>query len=395
MTRRHAYTWAFSLLTVLASTAATAHETDQFLMPPDANTARFADMGRYFSDYFGQALRDGVETANRKIARSEARSQTRKPVSVGGRKRRTISQRNREVYNADYYRSPRGIADAVRGELPDAMTIIEGLEWSPPDMTRYGYQDTDIVIYKPQNENAMHTDLHFILDPRIVGRLWRAGTFQAYGIYMGGDKIGHFVDMGYRYFQVFDRHRRAGASAELAAEKAVDFGVNDPTIGENALLGRLTAGAYSNADLAANYVGMLFYRNLTEPVTLGGKTHPPMLELTDAGTWKLADYIDNDPDFFRAFLSNHFNEALNPSHFEKGMQHKVRKAIAHRWYRVAQWYTDERGTPRSRNWFNQQAQNLATYHGQNYGHCRVWDELFHLGNVAPEGEAPDSLALDR
>ena len=388
-------TLAAALLTGLAVLPLTpstqAHETDQFLMPPDGE---FADMGRYFSDYFGDALRDAVATTNAAIDRAErkAADTAPRPVVVGRKNRMTV-RRNTAGPSLETLRSPMRIASAVRGALPDALSIIDGLEWNPPDMTHYGYSEDAIVIYKPHFDNAMHTDLHFILDPRIVGRLWRAGTFQAYDSYMGADKIGHFVDMGFRYYKVYDHQRAQGLGPQAASEQAIKFGVTNPLIGENALLGRLSAGAYSNADLASNYVGLLFYRNLTEPVLLQGERRPPMLELDDDGRWRIADHIANDPDFFRWFLSDHYNEALNPSHFEKGMQRKVRKAIAKRWTRVAAWYTNEQGTPRDAQWFADKSQELATYDGQIYGHCQVWSELYHLGNITPAGEK--ALALDR
>lgn len=375
----------------VAPSPAAAHETDQFLMPTQGE---FADLGRYFSDFFGEALRDGVAAANRRI--DEAEGPRARPYDVG-------SEGTYGDYRPDtggrlgYLRSSRGVADMVRKQIPDALTLIDGLEWNPPDATQYGYGDDAIVIYKPHADNAMHTDLHFILDPRIIGRIWRAGTFQAYGSYMGADKIGHFVDMGHRYYKHYDKARDQGKGAQEAMEQAVKFGMNDGLIGENALLGRLTAGAYSNADLCSNYVGMLFYRNLTEPVLLRGQRRPPMLELDEHGRWTIADHVASDPDFFQWFLSDHYNEALNPSHFENGMQSKVREAIAKRWYRVAGWYADDAGRMPNAAWFTQRTESLATYHGQNYGHCQVWDELYHLGNVTPDrGDEPeDALALDR
>ncbi len=401
--KRRTLSWvaAAGCVAALGVPATLAHETDQFLMPERQSDVEFADLGRYFSDYFGQAIEDAVAATNVKIDRAERGVKTEAQAVRVGRKGRMAVRRDASGASLEELRSSMGIAAAVRRQLPDALTLIDSLEWNPPDMTRYGYSADAVVIYKPHSDNAMHTDLHFILDPRIVGRLWRTGTFQAYGSYMGADKLGHFVDMGYRYYKVYDGKRSRGAGPQEASEAAIKFGVDDGLIGENALLGRLTAGAYSNADLASNYVGMLFYRNLTEPVLLQGERRPPMLELDERGRWKVAEHVATDPDFFRWFLSDHYNEALNPSHFERGMQPKVKKAIAQRWDRVAAWYPAQH-----QQWFADRAVELMSYHGQPYGHCRVWDELYHLGNVdpvrdgdlvddTPQADADAALALDR
>ncbi len=373
---------------------ARAHETDQFLMPPAEESAEFADLGRYFSDYFRSALERGVASANARIDRAETQPVRR--VRVGLRTPgRPVIHHHVQGRPASYYRSAEGIAAGVRGQLPNALILIDGLEWRPPDMTRYGYTSDHVVIYKPHGKDAMHTDLHFILDPRIVGRLWRTGTFEAYGTYLGADKIGHFVDMGYRYYQVFRKARDNGDSLNVATDRAINYGMNDPLAGENTLLGRMTAGAYSNADMASNYVGMLFYRNLTESVMLHGRMRPPMLELNVDDRWQIAEHVQNDPDFFRWFISDHYNEALNPSHFESGMQPKVRDAIADRWHNVAAYYFDEHGDTPDAAWFADKAESLVTYFGRDYGHCRVFDELFHLGNVPPATRRNEAMLADR
>ena len=383
-----------------APPSASAHETDQFLMPADRESAEFADLGRYFSDYFSDAIRGAVHGLNRQIDDAEAREAKAQPKHfrvVGRKTRRAARRMTEQPAAADAFRTPAAIANAVRDELPDALSLIDGLEWNPPDATAYGYADDAIVIYKPHDQNAMHTRLHFVLDPRILGRLWRAGTFKAYDAYMGADKIGHFVDMGYRYYKVFDGARRGGAADDAAYADAVHFGVRGGLLSENMLLGRATAGAFSNADLASNFAGLRFYINLAEPLLVEAdpgagpdadgyvamELLPPLARLNDAGRWELTSRIDDDPDFFAAYLTDHFNEALNPSHFERGMRRKVRAAIADRWHRVAQWYTDADGNPRPAAWHADRARRLAKLDGLDYGHLQRWDELYNLGNVAP------------
>ena len=376
-----------------ATPDASAHETDQFLMPTCSETRQFADLGRYFSDYFGDATRRAIEELNHRIDRAEARAADHRPrrTRVGGnRVRRRVAAMIDHTADPDRYRTPYAIANAVRDELPHALALIDGLEWNPPDATRYGYSPQDLVIYKPHSENAMHTELHFVLDPRILGRLWRAGTFQAYDAYMGADKIGHFVDMGFRYYKVYDRALRRGEHHDAATAAAVKYGSVGGLLSERALLGRATAGAYSNADLASNLAGMFFYLNLTEPVPGPGPDgeQRPLAYLGDDGRWHASPRLLDDADFFAAYLTDHFNEALNPSHFERGMRPKVRKAIQQRWDRVVQWYPQSGGDP---TWFTDKARQLSTLHGVPYGHSGRWDQLYHLGNTLPPATQTASL----
>ena len=383
---------AASLVTTAApAPTASAHETDQFLMPVDAAETEFADLGRYFSDYFGDTVRRAIEELNTKIDRAERRAAEARPHRVrvsGNRVRRRVAAMIDHEPDPDRYRTPYAIANAVRDELPHALALIDGLEWNPPDATRYGYDDDDLVIYKPHSENAMHTELHFVLDPRILGRLWRAGTFQAYDAYMGADKIGHFVDMGFRYYKVYDRKLNAGRSHDEATAAAVEYGSVGGLLSEQMLLGRATAGAYSNADLASNLAGMFFYLNLTEPVPGPDGPQAPLAYLGEDGRWYPSTRLLDDPDFFAGFLTDHFNEALNPSHFERGMRKKVREAIRERWDRVVQWYPQSDAEP---EWFTEKAERLSTLHGVPYGHSGRWDQLYHLGNTVPPQTQTASL----
>src|SRR5438094_401715 len=104
------------------------------------------------------------------------------------------------------------------------------------------------------------------------------------------------------------------------------LGTEDPVYSERGLLGLVTAGAYSNADLMGNYMGFCFYRNLTEPVMLKGETRPPLL-VKEGHYWRLADHVRPDSDFFSWFISDHLNEALNPSLYRDDMKSRIRKAI--------------------------------------------------------------------
>ena len=89
----------------------------------------------------------------------------------------------------------------------------------------------------------------------------------------------------------------------------------------------LTTGIRSNADLAANYAGFKFYRNLTEEVRIGDRVMPPML-VRQGPYWRLNDQVQPDSDFFTAFITPHWNEALNPNVYAIVTDARVRARAA-------------------------------------------------------------------
>jgi len=359
-----------SALAFAGAAAVEAHETDQFLMPPPEE-GEFADIGPYINDIFAAAIIDGVARANASIAAQE-------------------SKRSPDQAKLRWLRSPEGVAKLVRRELPTAMELIEGLERRLPRPEFRAKYDGDITIYKKHFEGGMHTGLHAVYDPRQIGRLWRAGTVNCYGTYLGTDKLGHFLDMGYMYYERYRESLDAGMDEERAMSAAVYIGTKSPFISEKALLGTMSSGAYSNADLASNYVGCLYYRNLTETIMLNGEPCPPTVRLNDDGRWEVEAFVVDNPRFFARYICDHYNEALNPSLFQKGMRKRARSAVSERReFLLNTWYADESGEPRPAAWFAEKALELATYCGLDYGHSRQFDQLVHLGNTGPEPE-PES-----
>ncbi len=131
------------------------------------------------------------------------------------------------------------------------------------------------------------------------------------------------------------------------------------------MLGMLTTGIVSNGDLAADYAGLMFYRNLTETVHIGPRTLPPML-VRDGPYWRVQ--IEPDSDFFVAFITPHWNEVLNPSKYARYTSGRLRALIRERCPDALAWYRDPRGEPRGRAQFEAIERELATYFGADYGH---------------------------
>jgi len=172
---------------------------------------------------------------------------------------------------------------------------------------------------------------------------WACATIKAYGVYFGTDKIGHFTDMGMHYYDAYREVLRKGKSEDDAVKAALKLGTDDPVYSERGLLGLVTAGDYSNADLISNYMGFCFYKNLSDPVMLKGVQRPPMF-VRDGDYWKTAPHVRADSDFFSWFISDHWNEALNPGVYRNDIKDRIKKAIVESRKLVLPRYCDANGT---------------------------------------------------
>lgn len=340
-----------------------AHETDQFTLPEGRE---FADIGRYFNEWAYGAIERGVNKVNRRAAQSGWTTTSKQ----------TPIQLQEEIIRA------------VNSEFGNAYDVIEGLErklYSDELKERFPGK---LVGFKRQFGN-IYQHVHFPLDPRQFFRLWHASTFKAYGTYAGTDKVGHFTDMGMNYYRAYIAAIKRGDSAESAREQAIKVGTEGPLFGEKGMVGYLSAGHYSNSDLAANYLGFLFYLNLTDMVRINGRTQPPMLS-REGDQWKIAPHVRRDSDFFAIFISDHLDEGLNPGHFETGMRGEVRKAIKERASAVLNRRCDQHGNRRTKAYFDGRLSEMKTYFGDDYGHYGTYDEFVSIGNTCFESFPTDA-----
>lgn len=358
-----------------------AHETDQHTVPVGEE---FVDLGDYFNDYFIAAIEEGVRRTNRRIDTALGGDGSQfDPVDrrYGAGALKTYDT-NTGGQALGYLYTGKAVAYYVRRSIPDAVTLIEGLERELHSREVTDQYPGKVVAYHPSDFECLYAKAHFPLDPRSLFRLWRASSVKVYGTYMGTDKVGHFVDMGYHYYKAYTRMRNKGEGERLAMYHAV-HAFDSGLLSESSVLGYATAGAYSNADMTSNYVGCLFFRNLTEPVRLKGKIRPPIV-VRSGDYWKLNGYVKGEPGFFWWFISDHYNEVLNPSHFEKGMQKAIRKAIHKRCPSLRDWYADDHGEHRRDGYFIDKMYELCTYYNSDYGHSRKFDELMNLDDVCAE-----------
>ncbi len=134
-------------------------------------------------------------------------------------------------------------------------------------------------------------------------------TIRVNGVFIGSDKIGHFLSQGRKFYK---RYLRYGTEAEAAEHSAYT---------ERAIFGRMTTGSYSNADLVANYEGHRFYRSLFEDDIVPGK--PAILRWED-GRW-----IVQRPFDWADHVNEYWDEALNINHYDALLyKHMHKKLVA-------------------------------------------------------------------
>ena len=126
-------------------------------------------------------------------------------------------------------------------------------------------------------------------------------TIRINDVLIGSDKLGHFISQGRKFYRRYVRY----GSEEMAAQQSAYT--------ERAIFGRLTTGAYSNADLVANYEGHRFYRSLFEDNIVPGKS--AILRWQD-DRWIIQREFD-----WADHVNAYWDEALNINHFD-GMLYK-------------------------------------------------------------------------
>jgi len=124
---------------------------------------------------------------------------------------------------------------------------------------------------------------------------------------IGTDKLGHFFSQGRKFYR---RYLKYG-SEEQATRQSV--------FTERAIFGSGSSGAFSNADLVANYEGHRFYRSLFEDDVVPGK---PAIVRWENGGWIIQrefDWADHVNEFW--------DEALNINDFDVLLYGHMRKRL--------------------------------------------------------------------
>jgi hypothetical protein len=334
-----------------------ASETDQFTLPVGRE---FADLRGYFSRTVHTAIVEAVNEAN--AAAGEAGGGAQPPQSA--------DEIAAKVWERLYINF--SINEAIDSRLGGAAV-------------RSRYPGL-VVGYRPEQHLYDHPLL--VIDvTKFVRTAFRSTTVNVNGTLFGTDKLVHFVHMGHIYYVSYRSARLGGVAEAEAVARAVRLSSGGNIfLSESAFLGLWVTGIRSNADLASNYAGFKFYRNLTEPVRIGARVLPPML-VRDGNYWRLDGRVRADSDFFAVFVTPHWNEALNPNTYVPLVDAVVRSMLQKRCPEVLDWYRDEQGRRRDRRAFAAIAQELATFYGEPYGHEHDGESTVSIATTCfPAGE---------
>ena len=184
-------------------------------------------------------------------------------------------------------RNERRVVDAIYHD-------IGGHHWVDR-LERWAMESNQVDRTVPKREDSIYYG-HPLWASRVAGLFGVSPTININGARMGSDKLGHFFSQGRKFWR---RYQKYGDEARAAEHSAYT---------ERALFGQMTTGAYSNADLVANFEGYRFYRSLFEDEIVPGK--PAILSWT-GDRWEIQREFT-----FADHVNDYWDEALNVNHFD-------------------------------------------------------------------------------
>jgi ankyrin repeat protein len=372
--------WALTVLIAIASlfssTPGLSHEAEQYTLPAGRD---FADLGPYFSKIMVDAVFSATAETNEAIARAIESGQPQALI--------------KELQSAEHIAGKvweHIFAAIPANELLDATLASEAVQSRYPGL---------VTMYRPPV--SIYDDPLLVIDlTKAVRTFFRSGTVSAGEYIFGTDKIIHFINVGRIYHAKYETRLKRGLSEKEAIKSAIAATSRNLLTSEGGVLGVFTTGIYSNGDLAADYAGLMFYRNLTETVHVGPRTLPPMLE-RDGPFWRVK--VEPASDVFVAFVTPHWNEVLNPNKYVGYTSGRIRALVSERCPQVLDWYRDARGERRDRAQFEAIERQLATYDGVDYGHQGNTTNPVSVANICFPGadksvgsreERPAAMARD-
>lgn len=316
-----------------------AMETDQYNLPP----VPLADIGDEVSEYVEQNLFKAVEKVNADIAVHVSCAE------AVAEKRLGCSSAEKEIEKLKYLRSNDAIAKEIYNLLGDGTIFYSHIgRW----VNKHKFRSQP-ATYKPNYLESI-----YIAAP--IDFITLSPTVRLFDVEFGTDKLDHFFQQGYRYYRIQKEAASKGATLEQATTKAIKWGQRS----ERTYFGLLVSGVYSNADLYANYAGMKFYQGLTEPVSISNEKRPAVFVLKD-GKWTI-NVSDLREVLLKPFVSDHLNEALNPSGYAftifRSFRRSVKKNACPEWRNVLSDTTKAD--------LELRLASLETWHGEDYGFAR-------------------------
>jgi uncharacterized small protein (DUF1192 family) len=325
----------------LLPATAIAFETDQYNLPP----VQLADIGNEVSEYLEGRLRSAIAGVNGEIATLDDEIARRFACTADKRKGcKAVRELESRI---SYLRSEAAVVEAVFKALGSGTSTRSDIgRWfaakkfaKQPDRFKPSYGES---IYKLN----------------LADYLTQSPTINMWGVDLGFDKIEHFLQEGHKYYKIAEGSRLRGRSGKEAVRAAINWG----QLSERTFYGLLVSGVYSQADLAANYAGMKFYERLTRRTRIGDREYMPLLTVRD-GVWAY-DAASLRETLLRPFISDHLNEALNPSSFRLTLVRSIRRNV--RKFACPDWRT--RYADLRREELMRRSGSLTTWNGEDYGH---------------------------
>jgi hypothetical protein len=329
----------FGIVLLMQANFAFAFETDQYNLPPEP----LADIGDEVSEYAEQNLRKAVSKVNAEISKRQTCLENNSAKS----EKIKCGSPDKERVKLEYLRSEDAVAREVYNLLGTGV---------PPFTESGSWMESHRFKKQPARYKTDFSKSIFFTFP--INYLTISPTVNLYGAQYGTDKIAHFFQQGYSYYKIYKRGLANGLTPDAATKRAVRWG----QMTERTFYGTLISGVYSNADLCANFVGMKFYQNLTRAIKIGDETKPAVLLLKN-GIWTFDENVHLSETIIKPFLSNHLNEALNPSIFVKDLRSFVRRTVKKQSCR--QWFNQFPN--RSQTDFDNSSQALKLWNGEDYG----------------------------
>ena len=246
-----------AILSLALPLAASAYETDQFYNR-------------------SQAIRDSTEVLNRKV------NDTLAEIVADWRK-----GHDKKAFVYEVYRR------------------LGGRHWVDK-LERWAMKSPDVDKLETPRYDSIYSGLP-IWSIRTTFLFGIGSTIRVNNQLIGSDKIGHFFSQGRKFYR---RYLRYGSEAKAAKQSAYT---------ERAIFGSGTTGAYSNADLVANYEGYRFYRSLFDDDVVPGK--PAILRWQDGG-WVIQREFD-----WADYVNAYWDEALNMNDYDRLLYKHIRKRL--------------------------------------------------------------------
>jgi hypothetical protein len=131
-------------------------------------------------------------------------------------------------------------------------------------------------------------------------------TIEVAGVRMGTDKLAHFVSSGWTYYAAYRRAFDNGENPDQAERSAVERGLTE----ERLVLGGMTSGVQSIADIEAGFGGLHLYLDLCD-------VDDPILKLEEHG-WIISRPVD-----LRDYVTPRWDESFQPPVYTAGRWRKV------------------------------------------------------------------------